>query len=170
MAVSVGIVGLGLMGASLAWDFLKWPRCSFVKGFDINYSVLEKAKRKGLIHYQASSAAEAAEDVDLVFIATPVRSVPGIFFEIREVLSRETLVLDMGSTRGWIYKQIKPFLENYLYAGFHPMAGSEKGGFDEARAGLFKGAPVLITPFSPLGEKVVLIDEIVNFLGGKVFF
>lgn len=168
--LGIAIVGLGLMGGSLGLELASWPQKKFIKGYDIDQRATEKAKELGAVDFISSSLEEMAQGVDLIFLALPVMSVPPVFLELRPYLSSSTRVLDLGSSRGWVWREISPALCGLEYAGFHPMGGREKSGIEYAKRGILRDVPILVSPppVSESGKK--LVEEIAHFLGGQVFF
>jgi len=171
MSYTIAIIGLGLMGGSLAFDLSEWKKKSTITGYDINEETQKWCQRMGIIDRFSRSPEEAVEGADLVFIATPVRTIPAIYSTIRSYLTSKTITFDLGSTRQWIFQHLLPRPEDRLYCGFHPMGGSEKNGVQYARRRLFAGVPVLVTPYQFLvSEKKQLIEEIAHCMESQVFF
>ncbi|HPZ81227.1 MAG TPA: prephenate dehydrogenase/arogenate dehydrogenase family protein [Candidatus Atribacteria bacterium] len=168
--LTVAIIGLGLMGGSLGLELANWPYKKLVKGYDINPKVAEKAKDLGAVDFISSSLEEVVKEADVVFLALPVMSTPSVFEEIRPYLSPSARVLDLGSTREWVWRKISPALCGLEYFGFHPMGGGEKSGIEHAQRGILRNVPILVSPppISVSGKNIV--EEIAHFLGGQVFF
>jgi len=168
--LGIAIVGLGLMGGSLGLELASWPYKKFIKGYDINQKARDWARELGAVDYALSSLEEAVQGTDLVFLALPVMSTPAVFREIRPFLPSTALVLDLGSSREWVWKEISPFLNGLEYLGFHLLGGGEKSGIEYAQKGILRNVPILVSPppVSERSEKV--IEEIAHFLGGQVFF
>ena len=96
----------------------------------------------------------------MIFIATPVRVIPKIYSDIHSYLLPQAMVFDLGSTRQWVFDHLIPAPNNNLYCGFHPMGGGVEGGARFAQQKLFKGRPLLVTPYRSFkdGEKILLRD------------
>ncbi len=167
---TIGIVGLGLVGGSLGLDLSSWEKKRRIIGYDVSKEAARTAREKGAVDVLGTSIEEVAQEADLLFIATPVREIPRVFRTAWPFLREGTRVLDTGSSKEWIFEEIRPETLNVEYIGFHPMGGSQKGGIEEARAGLFRNLPVLVVPAMLREGTRELLVELGSVIGGRVFF
>lgn len=150
----ITIIGLGLMGGSLAMALGEQGNC-VITGFDLSPESMEKAYGRGLIQRKAISLKEAVNEAELVVLATPVGSYPGICRVITSVLAPGTIVTDLGSVKRPAMEAAKALPENVYFIGGHPLAGSEKGGLEAATATLFENAYYFLTPDEESQESTV---------------
>ena len=135
----LAVVGVGLMGGSLALAARSRAAVDEVVGFDSDPSVLDEALCLGVITEKASSPAEAAAYADLVVVAAPVRSIPGLVEECAAAEPRPRLISDLGSTKSAIIVNLSPAARS-IFIGGHPICGAATSGVRHARADLFEGA------------------------------
>lgn len=141
---TIGIIGLGLIGGSLAWA-LKTSTEHLVCGCDINSETLQQALKAGAIDVAVSSAVNCAEMADVLILCLPVRTIPNTIQQIIPVLKPGTIISDVGSTKSYLSKLVPNMLPvGVSYVGGHPMAGSERDGFMAADPNLFVGRPYVL--------------------------
>jgi len=140
----IGIVGLGLIGGSIALAARQiWPS-SLVIGVD-NKDVLETAMRLHAIDVAADDLIVLAE-ADVVILAAPVRQNLALVAELDEHVRRPAVVTDTGSTKRAIVEAARRLPPRFTFVGGHPLGGAAARGLDHARPDLFKGRPWLFTP------------------------
>lgn len=141
------IIGVGLMGASLALSLKKWTEIEWVIGVDPERKNLELAQERGIIDRGYSQPHSSLEDCGYIFLAPPVDRVVPVFSSLLESLAKETIISDMGSTKREIVSQIQEILPPGIsFIGGHPMTGSEKIGPQHADPFLFENAFYVLTP------------------------
>src|SRR6476469_2216250 len=127
----IGIVGLGLIGGSIALACRQtWPR-ALVLGVD-NKDVLETAMRLHAIDVAADDLVVLAE-ADVVILAAPVRQNIELLDELDENVRTAAIVTDVGSTKREMVAAAERLPPRFLFVGGHPMAGAAKGGLEHAR-------------------------------------
>src|SRR5438046_3050022 len=140
----IGIVGLGLIGGSIALKTRElWPT-SLVIAVD-NKDVLETAMRLHAIDVAADDLIVLAE-ADLVVLAAPVKQNIALLSELDEHVRQPAVVTDTGSTKRDIVSVAASLPPRFTFIGGHPLAGAAHGGLDHARPDLFAGRPWLLTP------------------------
>ncbi len=140
----IGIVGLGLIGGSIALAARQiWP-ASLVIGVD-NKDVLETAMRLHAIDVAADDPIVLAE-ADLVILAAPVKVNIELLAELDENVHQPAVVTDVGSTKRAIVDAARGLPPKFVFIGGHPLGGAAKGGLENARPDLFIGRPWLLTP------------------------
>ena len=140
----IGIVGLGLIGGSIALAARQiWPS-SLVIGVD-NKDVLETAMRLHAIDVAADDLIVLAE-ADVVILAAPVRQNLALVDELDEHVRQAAVVTDTGSTKRAIVEAARHLPPRFTFVGGHPLGGAAASGLDHARPDLFKGRPWLFTP------------------------
>src|SRR6266851_5002215 len=140
----IGIVGLGLIGGSLALKARElWPS-ALVIGVD-NKNVLETAMRMHAIDVAADDLIVIAE-ADLVVLAAPVRQNIALLAELDDHVRQPAVVTDTGSTKRDIMAAAGLLPPRFTFIGGHPLAGAAHGGLEHARPDLFAGRPWLLTP------------------------
>jgi len=139
----IGIVGLGLIGGSIAIAARTlWPT-SLVIAVD-NKDVLETAMRLHAIDVAADDLIVLAE-CDLVVLAAPVKQNIAILAELDDYVRTPAVVTDVGSTKRDIVRAAASLPPRFAFIGGHPLAGAARGGLEYARADLFRGRPWLVT-------------------------
>ena len=139
----IGIVGLGLIGGSIAMASRQlWPS-SLVIAVD-NKDVLETAMRLHAIDVAADDLIVLAE-ADLVVLAAPVRQNIALLAELDENVRTAAVVTDVGSSKMAIVEAAKSLPPRFRFIGGHPLAGAARGGLEHARPDLFQGRPWLTT-------------------------
>ena len=128
------VIGLGLIGGSLALD-LKKRNGYKVYGIDQNPKHIQKALELGVID-EASDFSTLA-DASIVIIAVPVDVIPQIAIKVLDKISKDTLVFDVGSVKNEICKAIKTHSNRKNYVAAHPLAGTEFSGPEAAILNLF---------------------------------
>jgi prephenate dehydrogenase len=142
----IGIVGLGLIGGSIALAARQlWP-ASLVIAVD-NKDVLETAMRLHAIDVAADDLIVLAE-ADVVILAAPVRQNLRLIDELDENVRGSAVVTDTGSTKRAITDAARRLPPRFTFVGGHPLGGAAVSGLEHARADLFKGRPWLFTPTS----------------------
>jgi prephenate dehydrogenase len=140
----IGIVGLGLIGGSIALKARElWP-ASLVIAVD-NRDVLETAMRLHAIDVAADDLMVLGE-ADVVILAAPVRQNAALLAELDEHVRQPAVVTDTGSTKRDIVAAAAALPPRFTFIGGHPLAGAAHGGLDHARPDLFVGRPWLLTP------------------------
>lgn len=140
----IGIVGLGLIGGSIALAARQiWPT-SLVIGVD-NKDVLETAMRLHAIDVAADDPIVLAE-ADVVILAAPVRQNVSLLAELDENVRVSAVVTDTGSTKRATVDAARGLPSRFTFVGGHPLAGAAVSGLEHARPDLFKGRPWLFTP------------------------
>src|SRR5215831_3341299 len=140
----IGIVGLGLIGGSIALKSRElWPT-SLVVAVD-NKDVLETAMRLHAIDVAADDLIVLAE-ADVVVLAAPVKQNIELLAELDEYVRVPAVVTDTGSTKRDIVAAAATLPPRFTFVGGHPLAGAAQGGLEHARADLFVGRPWLLTP------------------------
>jgi prephenate dehydrogenase len=140
----IGIVGLGLIGGSIALRCRElWPR-ALVIAVD-NKDVLETAMRLHAIDVAAEDLVVLAE-ADVVILAAPVKQNIALLEQLDENVRVPAVVTDTGSTKREILAAARALPPRFSFIGGHPLAGAAHGGLEHARADLFQGRPWLLTP------------------------
>ena len=140
----IGIVGLGLIGGSIALAARQlWPK-ALVIGVD-NKDVLETAMRLHAIDVAADDLIVLAE-ADVVILAAPVKVNMALLAELDDNVRQPAVVTDTGSTKRGIAEASAVLPARFTFIGGHPLAGAAQGGLEHARPDLFTGRPWLLTP------------------------
>lgn len=158
----IGIVGLGLIGGSIALGARqRWPG-GLVVAVD-RKDVLERAMVLHAIDVAADDPVVLAE-VDLVILAAPVRQNLELLARLPDHVERATIVTDTGSTKREIVEAARQLPPRFTFVGGHPLGGAARSGIEHARADLFKGRPWLFTPDSEATGPA--LDRLCDFASG----
>jgi len=171
MFQQLGLIGCGLMGGSFA---LACKRAGLVKrvvGYSKSPSTTERAKQLGVIDLDAPSALMAVSGSDLVLVAVPVTATEATLKAIRGLVTPDTLVMDVGSTKRDVVDAARRALRDQVgnFVPAHPIAGKEVAGVEHADVDLYVGRQVVLTPI----EKTLTIQlkratAVWTALGSKV--
>ena len=142
---TVAIIGLGLMGGSLARMLKALDRPPRVVASSNSASDLERADRAGVIEAGSTDPAAVLAGADLVVYATPLDVTLRLLGDHRGRWSAGAVVTDVASLKAPVEEAMRALGESGRYTGSHPMAGGEGSGFRHASAGLFAGATVWLT-------------------------
>ncbi|WP_071395586.1 prephenate dehydrogenase [Bacillus tuaregi] len=153
----VFVIGLGLIGGSLALCIKGQHQGCQITGYDINEEQGKLAKMLGVVDCIAGSIEEGAKEADLILITTPVQVTERILELLAELPLKETVIIsDAGSTKAEIVKRAdKLTAKGITFIGGHPMAGSHKSGVSAARELLFENAFYLLTPEKHMPEEKI---------------
>ena len=151
----IALIGLGLIGSSLAHAIRRGRLAESVAGYDASETVRRRAAELGLVAI-TSSAAEAVKDVDLVILCSPVGSYKQIAAAIAPNLKPGAILSDVGSVKGAVVKDVSPFVPRGVhFLPAHPIAGTEESGPDAGFASLFDHRWCIITPPSGADKDAV---------------
>jgi len=138
---------MGLVGASVAWAARTRRIVHEVVGHDRNPAQLERARLQDMADRLERDPAEAVRGADLVVLATPVKSMPGLVRTIGTAFASGVLVTDVGSVKQPLAEYLPGLLPSgATYIGSHPMVGGHRGGAAAASPELFANATVAIVP------------------------
>jgi len=146
--LKLAVVGVGLVGGSLAAALRRAGATASVTGFDRDTEALERATALGVIDKAADSVSEAVKGAELVVVAVPVRSIGPVLHDVALALDPQAVVTDVGSTKGEVVAVAEQELRE-RFARFvpgHPIAGREASGVEAAVPDLFRAARVVLTP------------------------
>ena len=154
--MTVGIIGLGLIGGSLAKAYRRDPSVT-VLGWDTDRSITEFAQIAQAIH--APLTEERLGELDLLLLATYPEAVVEHMERLAPKIAPHTMVIDCAGTKEKVCQKVFPLAEEYgfPFLGGHPMAGTHFSGFKYSRADLFDGAPMVLVP--PTFDDIRLLDR-----------
>ena len=158
--MTVGILGLGLIGGSLARAYSLSGHT--VYAVEQNESMLSFAMLAGAVDGKLKE--ETIPQCDLILLAIYPEGSASWLKEHAHIISNNTLVMDCCGTKEEICRECFPLAEQYgfTFVGGHPMAGSQFSGFKYSRADLFEGAPMVMVP--PVFDNMQLLDRVKNAL------
>jgi len=166
------IIGLGLIGGSLAAAFKRKGVLENIIGVDSEF-VIRKAKEKKLINkgFEKHKLQEAVKDADLIILATPINQILKHLTLLPQFVKPGVLITDVGSTKRAIVETAGEHLPaNVYFLGGHPMAGSEKTGLDHIDPFLFENAIYVLTNHSASDDLVKKYVGIIEIIGASVLF
>lgn len=134
----VSIIGVGLIGGSIALDLKKAGLAKQIFGLDRSEENLQKAVELNIIDKELSLD-EACQISDMIILATPVNVASDILIEILDFIKTGTIILDVGSVKGAICKAVANHQKRKQFVACHPIAGTEFSGPEAAFTGLFQG-------------------------------
>ncbi|MDI7277881.1 MAG: prephenate dehydrogenase/arogenate dehydrogenase family protein, partial [Anaerolineae bacterium] len=134
----VAIVGLGLMGGSLAAALKKRSACAEVVGIARRPATVDEAMQLGYVD-RATTELEGVAEADVVVLATPVRTILASLPTLAPLLPPGCLLMDLGSTKGRIAQAMNALPEEIHACPAHPMCGKEVAGLQAADADLYEG-------------------------------
>lgn len=146
------IFGVGLIGGSVALALKKADKLNntttHIVGVGRSGKSLQNAFDLGVIDSAETDVSAAIQDADLILIAAPVAQTAAILQSIKPNLNRQTVITDAGSTKSDVLTYAKAVLGEQFsqFVGGHPIAGAEKSGVIAAKADLFIGKNVVLTP------------------------
>jgi cyclohexadieny/prephenate dehydrogenase len=165
----VTIIGLGLIGSSIARGVMSAMPTVRVTGYDADAGVRETADRLEICHDVAGSAGAAVIDADLVILCVPVGAMGAVAAEFAAELPADAIVSDVGSCKAEVARALAAALPGATIIPAHPVAGTERSGPEAGFATLFRHRWCIVTP--PEGADATAVDRISEFwrrLGAEV--
>ena len=154
-----GFVGIGLIGGSIARTLRRvYPDCEIVV-FNRSIESSKMALEDGTATAIAETVDESFADCDYIFLCTPVEKNVEYLQKLKDIISSKTIITDVGSVKGNIHKAVENLHMEENFIGGHPMAGSEKTGYENANDRLVENAYYAITP-----TRYVNNDRIAEFI------
>jgi prephenate dehydrogenase len=157
--MKTAIIGLGLIGGSMAIDLRKAALATTLIGVEKNQGHAARAVERGLVD-QVVELEEAVAQADLVITAIPVNAIKTVLLKVLDNISEKTIVIDTGSTKSMICKAIEDHPKRRQFVAAHPLAGTENSGPDAAFSGLFTQKTNIIC------EKEKSSEEALNVAAG----
>jgi prephenate dehydrogenase len=147
------LIGLGLIGGSLAQALSRRRDEYRVIAADSDTAVLVKAQNRGWIDGWRDRPEDAAAEADIAILCVPVCEMCAIAQKIGRKMKKGSVLSDVGSVKAFLLRRLAACLPpGVSYVGAHPMAGSEKSGLDAASADMFAGRPYVVIP-SPQADR-----------------
>ena len=141
------IIGVGLLGASLAKACKERDLVEEVAGYGRNRENLEKARALKIIDHCPADLAEAVKDADLIVLCTPVTTIIPLIQNMIARIRPGALITDVGSVKEPIVKEAEKLVpKGVFFVGSHPIAGGENSGLEASTANLYQGAKCIVTP------------------------
>ncbi len=166
----IAVIGLGLIGGSLALSLKNINKDFIIYGYDIKGESMNIAKYRNIIDVIAGSYKEAVSDADLIIIATPISKIVKVINNIKNYLKKGSIITDVGSAKEKIVRKVSEILPgDVFFIGGHPMAGSENEGILSATPELFKNTFYILTPTdTTITEPLVTLHSLLTKIGAKV--
>jgi prephenate dehydrogenase len=144
----IAVIGLGLLGGSICRAARKINPSVYISAFGRDPSKIEKSVSEGICDEIGRIDECYLDGVDLAIVSTPVIVSIDIIREIlsNKVLSSDSIIIDVGSVKGFVVNSVVDHENASRFIGCHPMAGSERVGYEYSREDLFREASVIITP------------------------
>lgn len=169
----IGIIGLGLMGGSLA-KALK-GKCAALYGFDTHLPTLELALATQTVDFASTSLPSPSGrragdegEINVLILATPVNIILDIIPRLPSYIKQNCILIDLGSTKKLILESMNQLPNHFDVIGAHPICGKEKLGLENADANLYKDAPFVITPLMRTTSKAKsAIQQIISAIGAN---
>ena len=147
----VAIIGLGLMGGSLALALR--DHCAGLLGVDPDPDTLALAHRRHFARQLSADPASILPEADVIILAAPVNAILELIPQLPELHPGSPVVIDLGSTKAQICQALDRLPERFEPIGGHPMCGKETSGLQNAAANLYQGAPFAFTPLERTTER-----------------
>ena len=165
------IIGLGLIGGSMAIDLRKAGLATSLTGFDSNPANAERAFELGLVDNVAASLEEAVRDRELIIIAIPVNALGKILNNVLDNILADATVIDAGSTKSAVCKAAALHPRRSSFVAAHPIAGTENSGPDAAFSGLFLNKTNIICDREKVSPQAFRVaNEVFSALGMHTIF
>jgi prephenate dehydrogenase len=162
----IAIVGLGLIGASIALGTRRAQSAATISGVD-RADVLRKALERGIVD-AASERLDIVAGADLVILAAPVEQNVELVRQVSRFVSAAAVVTDVGSTKRATVEAARSLAASLTFVGGHPLAGTASGGIDSATADLFVGRRWVLTPGEAAApETLARLCSFVRTLGAE---
>ncbi|HPT77585.1 MAG TPA: prephenate dehydrogenase [Candidatus Atribacteria bacterium] len=165
--VRITIIGLGLIGGSLAKALRRTNPDLYMTGIDLNKDNLSAAFAEGVVDHTSECFDEAAAASDVVFLCTPMGQVTETLKAIGPAIRPDTVITDTCSIKTPIMQAAAEYLpEKASFVGGHPMAGAEMSGYASARAHLFENAYYILTPGQNADEAAMdMLSRLISSTG-----
>lgn len=143
----MAVIGVGLIGGSLARILRERGAVREIVGIGRGEANLKRGVELGVLDSYSLDAKEGVAGADLVFVATPVCSIPTVVAEIAPFLSPGCIVTDGGSVKEFVVSACEPLMpEGTFFVGGHPIAGTEHSGVEASFSTLYQGKRCIVTP------------------------
>lgn len=164
--MNIAVIGLGLMGASLAMA-LKDFQGSRITGTDLREEVCAKAIESGVVAEAWPSPREALKNADMVIWCLYAQHIPGIIRENMDLMRPGLIMADICGVKSRLYAELQGLIPpEVIYVGLHPMAGKERDGYENADPDIFRNSGFIISPRHGAGVKAIgLMKEMAVHIG-----
>ena len=143
----ITIIGLGLIGSSIARAIKKNNLCKILVAHDKSKIVLKKTLKLKITNYIEPNLKKSVENSDLVIICTPLGTYKNIVSVIKNYLKKTCILTDVGSAKIFVTNTVNKLInKNTIWIPAHPVAGTEESGPEAGFADLFKNRWCIITP------------------------
>src|SRR5512147_80202 len=162
----VTIIGLGLMGGSLALGLR--GKCAALYGIDPHQPTLELALSQHIVDYADSDPAKLLPEADLVILSAPVPAILILLEKLPSFTPNPCIVMDLGSTKRLVVEAMSRLPERFDPIGGHPICGKEKLSLANAERTLYYAAPFLLTPLERTSPRALsAARQIIQVVGAK---
>ena len=163
---TIAFIGLGLIGGSIARGIKRANPDTTIMAYMRTRSRLEQAKADGIVDVILDGIGEELRQCDLIFLCTPVEYNAQYLSSIRPYLKPGALLTDVGSTKTDIHEAVTRLGMEQVFVGGHPMAGSEKTGYENSTDHLLENAYYIITPTAASSDQdVERLVDVANTIG-----
>ena len=164
------MIGLGLIGGSMAKDLRRSGFAGEITGVEVNREHADEARRLGLAD-RIEPLDVAVRGADMVVLATPVDITLLLLPEVLELTGGNTTVTDMGSTKRHLAEAVKNHPRRRNYVAAHPMAGTENSGPSAALDNLFQGKIAIVCDQERSGpQHLALVEKMFHALGMNIAY
>ena len=163
---TIAFIGLGLIGGSIARGIKRANPDTTIMAYMRTRSRLEQAKTDGIVDVILDGIGEELRQCDLIFLCTPVEYNAQYLSSIRPYLKPGALLTDVGSTKTDIHEAVTRLGMEQVFVGGHPMAGSEKTGYENSTDHLLENAYYIVTPTAASSDQdVERLVDVANTIG-----
>ncbi len=159
--MKIGFIGLGLIGGSIAKALSKIKQTSpeqplyeiIAYDTDANISQLQKALSDNVIDLISHNFEVDFQNCDIIFLCAPVHINVGYLTRLQSIISDRCIITDVGSVKTLMHEKVKELGLSHQFIGGHPMAGSERSGYENSSERLLENAYYILTPTSEVSNE-----------------
>lgn len=165
MSRTIAVVGLGLIGGSMAMALHGFEDCELL-GVDVSQPTLRYALEHSIVDRTSDDPASALSQADVVFLCTHPQGIVNFLSEHRDHFKPGAMVTDVCGVKGAVLKAAQVLPAEVSFLGGHPMAGTEFSGIQNALPNMFQGAHYILTPNEQSSqEHIALMERLAKHIG-----
>lgn len=161
MIEKLAIIGVGLIGSSLALALREAGEVNQVIGYGRNRTNLEKGVEIGVLDSFGNTIEETVKDADVVVVAVPLGAMAEVFVQLSSAVKPDVVITDVGSAKTSVVSVASTGLKHLMnrFVPGHPIAGTEKSGVEAGFASLYRNRRVILTPDENTDKDAIQVVE-----------